>query len=52
MSASTPAPTTAPETQVAGRAASLALLAVLFASFMDLLDVTIVRRRATPANKG
>lgn len=32
----------APATQVAGRAASLALLVVLFASFMDLLDVTIV----------
>ncbi|MEU8244576.1 MFS transporter, partial [Actinoplanes missouriensis] len=28
--------------RVAGRAASLALLVVLFASFMDLLDVTIV----------
>ncbi|KAF0834353.1 MFS transporter [Ornithinibacter aureus] len=45
MTSSTPAPAaphTAPEPQVAGRAASLALLVVLFASFMDLLDVTIV----------
>lgn len=33
---------TAPEPQVVGRAASLALLVVLFASFMDLLDVTII----------
>lgn len=36
------APETASEPQVAGRAASLALLVVLFASFMDLLDVTII----------
>ena len=45
MTSPTPAPAaphTAPEPQVAGRAASLALLVVLFASFMDLLDVTIV----------
>lgn len=45
MTSSTPAPAaphTAPEPKVAGRAASLALLVVLFASFMDLLDVTIV----------
>lgn len=33
---------TAAEARVGGRAASLALLVVLFASFMDLLDVTIV----------
>lgn len=31
-----------PDTRVGGRVASLALLVVLFASFMDLLDVTIV----------
>ncbi|REF30045.1 MFS transporter [Calidifontibacter indicus] len=45
MSSPTPAPAaphTAPEPYVAGRAASLALLVVLFASFMDLLDVTII----------
>ncbi|MBT9257739.1 MFS transporter [Phycicoccus sp. KQZ13P-1] len=45
MTSPTPAPAaphTAPEPQVAGPAASLALLVVLFASFMDLLDVTIV----------
>lgn len=33
---------TAADARVGGRAASLALLVVLFASFMDLLDVTIV----------
>lgn len=45
MTSPTPAqavPHTAPEPQVAGRPASLALLVVLFASFMDLLDVTII----------
>lgn len=36
------APSTTARPQVTGRAASLALLVVLFASFMDLLDVTIV----------
>ena len=35
-------PVQAPPTPIAGRRASLALLVVLFASFMDLLDVTIV----------
>lgn len=33
---------TAADARIGGRAASLALLVVLFASFMDLLDVTIV----------
>lgn len=33
---------TAADARVGGRAASLALLVVLFASFMDLLDVTII----------
>ncbi|NNG18170.1 MFS transporter [Naumannella sp. ID2617S] len=36
------AATSADEPKVAGRQASLALLVVLFASFMDLLDVTII----------
>lgn len=39
---SSSAPITAHRHQIAGRQASLALLVVLFASFMDLLDVTIV----------
>lgn len=45
MTSHTPAPTatgTTPEPQVAGRPALWALLVVLFASFMDLLDVTII----------
>ncbi|GAB95494.1 EmrB/QacA subfamily drug resistance transporter [Kineosphaera limosa] len=45
MSSHTPAAApleTSAEPQVAGRAATLSLLVVLFASFMDLLDVTII----------
>ncbi|WP_129841097.1 MFS transporter [Streptomyces sp. RFCAC02] len=37
-----PSPTSAQTAPVAGHRASLALLVILFASFMDLLDVTIV----------
>ena len=35
-------PSSSDTARLSGRAASLALFAVLFASFMDLLDVTIV----------
>ena len=59
MTTDTPLPTSSDRSApVAGRRASLALLVVLFASFMDLLDVTIVTvaapdiaadLRATPA---